>query len=78
MTTSLGTFIRSVMAKTRVSPINKQTIPRLELLSAVILARPISTVTRALNKTLKLDDPTCWTDSKLALYWILGETQEWK
>jgi hypothetical protein len=78
MTTSLGTFIRFVIAKTRVSPINKQTIPRLELLSAVILARLISTVTRALNETLKLDDPTCWTDSKVALYWILGETQEWK
>ena len=52
MTTSLGTFIRFVIAKTRVSPINKQSIPRLELLLAVILARLISTVTRALNETL--------------------------
>ena len=78
MTTSLGTFIRFVIAKTRVSPINKQSIPRLELLSAVILARLISTVTRSLNETLRLDDPTCWTDSIVALYWILGETQEWK
>ena len=78
MTTSLGTFLRFVIAKTRVSPINKQSIPRLELLSAVVLARLISTVTKALNETLKLDDPTCWTDSKVSLYWIHGETQEWK
>jgi hypothetical protein len=78
MTTSLGTFIRFVISKTRVSPINKQSIPCLELLSAVILARLISTFTRALKETLNLDDPTCWTDSKVALYWILSETQEWK
>ena len=67
-----------VIAKTKVSPINKQSISRLELLSALILARLFSTVTKALNETLKLSDPICWTDSKVSLHWIQGETQEWK
>ena len=43
-----------------------------------MLARLVSTVTKALNETLKLSNPICWTDSKVSLYWIQGETQEWK
>ncbi|CAB4002422.1 Hypothetical predicted protein [Paramuricea clavata] len=38
LTTSNGMFLNFVIAKTRISPINKQIIPRLELLSAVIIA----------------------------------------
>ena len=37
--TTHGNYIRFVASKTRVAPLSNQTIPRLELLSAVVLAR---------------------------------------
>ena len=37
--TESGSYMRFVASKTRVTPLRKQTIPRLELLSALLLAR---------------------------------------
>ena len=56
----------------------KPTISRLELLSALLLARVIVTARDALTTELPLRDPICYSDSKVALYWIKGWTQEWK
>ena len=79
ITTLTGTYVRIVASKTRVSPIDeRQTIPRLELLSALILARLITNVRRALESTLTIVGSTCWTDSKVVLYWIRNEEKEWK
>lgn len=79
VTTTTRRYTVFVTAKTRVAPIQKQTIPRLELLSAVILARLMKTVHGALEPVLKLDENVvCWTDSLATLYWIRGETKEWK
>ena len=39
-----GTYLEFVVSKTQVSPLKAQTIPRLELLSALLLARLISNV----------------------------------
>ena len=72
------TSVRFVASKTRVSLVGNQTIPRLELLSALLLARLITTVSTALEPELTLTDPTCFTDSKIALYWIRGTDREWK
>ena len=66
-----------VASKARVSPIKKQTIPRLELLGATILARLLNTVQQQLN-SLPLDTQSfCWTDSFTTLCWIKNERQ-WK
>lgn len=67
-----------VAAKTRVSPLRKQTIPRLELLSASLLAQLISSVSQSLENELQLLPPRCFTDSKVALFWIKGVDKEWK
>ena len=42
--------IRFVVSKTRVSPLKSQTIPRLELLSALLLARLMKSVTDSLDQ----------------------------
>ena len=54
-------------SKTRVAPMNGETIPRLELVGALILARLVKTVLTAFDGTLKVDSVHCWLDSQIAL-----------
>ncbi|XP_065182497.1 uncharacterized protein LOC135813325 [Sycon ciliatum] len=70
--------IQFAMAKTRVAPTAKQTIPRLELLAALTLARLLVTVRQALDKQITVASTHCWTDSRVALGWITNTEQEWK
>ena len=65
---------RLVASKTRVAPTAKQTIPRLELLGALILARFIKTVLNNCPQKLKV---ICWVDSMTTLYWIRND-KPWK
>jgi len=76
--TTTSTYVKFVGSKTRVAPLDKQTIPRLELVSALILARLIVTITEALEKEVPADSINCWTDSTVALYWIIQVEKEWK
>ena len=71
-------YSRFIVSKTHVSPLKVQTIPRLELLSAVLLARLMTNVTGSLNARLSLKEPQCFTDSQVALYWIKEIRREWK
>lgn len=70
--------IKFVAAKTRVAPVGGMTIPRLELLSALMLSKLIDGIHAALETDLQLSDPVCFTDSKVALFWIRGAHHEWK
>ena len=71
-------YSRFIVCKTRVSPLKVQTIPRLELLSAVLLARLMTNVMGSLNTRLSLEEPQCFTDLQVALYWIKGIRRGWK
>ena len=70
--------VKFLSAKTRVAPISGLTIPRLELLSALLLSKLANNVKSALQSQLDLDDPICFTDSKVSLFWIQGLDHEWK
>ena len=70
--------LKFIAAKTRVSPTTCQSIPRLELLSSLLLARLVVSVQEALKFELQLDEPRCYTDSKVTLCWIQGTDREWK
>lgn len=61
-------FRRFVACKMRVSPLKEQTIPRLELLSALLLSKLMVSVSQALEAELPLGQPSYFTDSKVALY----------
>ena len=76
--TESGCSLRFVVSKTRVAPVQSQTIPRLELLSALLLARLMDNVAISLGTLLSLSQPRCFTDSMVALYWILGVEKQWK
>ena len=67
-----------VASKTRISPRRELTVPRLELLSALLLARLIRSVTKILSTTITLQPPVCYADSQVALHWIAGNGKEWK
>lgn len=73
-----GSFsISLVMSKTRVSPLKPVTLPRLELLGAVIGAKLVNSVRQALElpKDVKY---YCWTDSTVTLQWIQSDPIKWK
>ena len=64
--------IRFVASRTRVAPLNSLTIPRLELLAALLLACLLSNIMQALQPEQKFDKTSCYTDLKIVLYWIRG------
>ena len=56
-----------VMAKGRVAPLKPVTLPKLELMAAVIAAR----LARFVLDSLRIDVPThLWTDSQIVLFWL--------
>ena len=70
--------VKFIVSKTRVAPLQAQTIPRLELLSAFLLSKLVLSVKDSLDSTLPRLSIQCYTDSQVALYWIRGTTKEWK
>ena len=67
--------VRLIASKTRVAPLTKPTIPRLELLGAVLLSRLADTVLKLIKP---LPQITYWVDSTTVLYWIKNEKLLWK
>ena len=72
------TKISFVTAKTRVAPSRPHTIPRLELLPALLLSRLIVSVANCLQPLLQHIEFKCFTDSQVTQYWIEGVHKEWK
>ena len=70
--------MKLVASKTRETPLSSQTIPRLELLAAVILTRLFTAIEGALKCEVPIKKITCWSDSEAALCWIRGIETEWK
>ena len=66
-----------IASKTRIAPIKKQTIPRLELLGANVLARLVDTVIKALTSVKEIAKVILWTDSFTTLCWIRNH-KVWK
>ncbi len=64
-------------AKSRVAPVKTQTIPRLELLGAVLLARLMDSVMKALSGIISIDNVFYWTDSITVVCWIRNN-KNWK
>ena len=77
--TTKGRYTKLLCSKTRVAPLKDLTIPRLELMSARILAVLMDNVYKALCSQVTFDKVKYWLDSKTALYWIYnqGEWKQW-
>lgn len=68
--------VSMISAKTKVAPVQKLTIPRLELCGASLLAKLLEHVKRSLS----LPNAKCfaWTDSTVVLAWIQRPSHHWK
>lgn len=49
------------------APLHGDTIPRLELTSALVLARLIASILEAFKKTLEISSVVYWLDSQISL-----------
>ena len=77
--TTQGTYTELLCSKSRVAPLKGLSIPRLELMSARILAVLMNNVIQALSSQVTISKVKYWLDSKTALYWIYnqGEWKQW-
>lgn len=70
------TFCSLLSSKSRVAPIKQISIPRLELLAAVMLADQLEIILKTCE--FNTSSVTLWSDSLIVLYWIKNQTNELK
>ncbi|XP_053699038.1 uncharacterized protein LOC128746009 [Sabethes cyaneus] len=65
-------------AKSKIAPVGnkRKTLPRLELCAAVILARLIRNVSKAINRPFH--EIRAWVDSTIVLAWLNGGASRWR
>ena len=68
--------VRLIASKTRLAPLKAVSIPRLELMGAIIglqLSRQVCSVMSVLQSTV-----TFWVDSMNVVCWIQGQSRDYK
>ena len=75
--TEIGVRVQLVTSKTKVAPLKKVSIPRLELLSCWLLARLLNSCSEILKGKFSPTSISLWNDSSSALGWIRGEDKRW-
>ncbi|GFX77585.1 integrase catalytic domain-containing protein [Trichonephila clavipes] len=66
-----------VTSKSRVAPLKRLSLPRLELMDALLAARLAKEVKKILDQKCSTR-AFFWTDSQVTLHWIKGPSHRWK
>lgn len=69
-------YCNLIASKTRVAPIAKQSLPRLELSAALLLAQLMQKVETALHTSIA--SKRYYSDSEITLAWIRGMPRKWE
>ena len=64
--------------KSKIVPNRNLAVPKLELMSCLLLSRLIVSVRKALSVRVKISNVVSWSDSKVALWWVKSVTKKWK
>ena len=70
-------FANLLCGKVKVVHLKKISIPHLELLSCVLLAKLLKNEKNAINKNFETTNIFYWRDSEISLYWIRSIKKEW-
>ena len=70
--------VQVVTAKTRLAPLKGETIPRLELMAALLLSRLMNLTVEALKSIIQIDRIFCWLDLQIVLWWLFAVSKEFQ
>ena len=67
-----------VTSKSRVNPVNKLTIPRLELMGLLLMSRLVNNTRKHLSIVYDIEKTVVWTDSSVAFAWTVNSDKSYE
>lgn len=71
-------FTALICAKSKVAPLKRLSICRLELVASVLLANLMTVVLETYRNKIKFSNIYAWTDSSVVLSWLKSSPHRWK